>query len=79
MTARIQPKHSFLYGKYIMQKSELTNGKGPNGLKEKVRIDQWRRFELTKRKVRMDQIIFLFEVRIDQLKRSELTSGRGPN
>ena len=70
-----------------MQKSELTNGKGPNGLKEKVRIDQWRRSELTKRKVRIDQRIFLFEVRIDQLKKvqidqwsgSELTCGRGPN
>ena len=48
-----------------MQRSELTSGEGPNWPMEKVRIDQWKRSELTKD--------FFFSLR------SELTNKKGPN
>ena len=63
-----------------MKRSELTNGKGPNRPKEKVRIDQEKRSELTKEFFLLgSELTNKNKVRTDQWSRSELTSGRGPN
>ena len=59
----------FFNEKYIMQRSELTIRKGLNWPMEKVRIDQWKRSELTKG-------FFFLRSELTNKKGSELTSGR---